>query len=91
MTTRIHIPIDEADKVRYRRQAEREGLSLAAWLREAAEARLAAAEEAPRLDSREELERFFAACDAREVEEEPDWEEHRKVIESSMGPGRDAP
>ncbi len=91
MTTRIHIPVDEADKARYRRYAEREGKSLAAWLREAAEARIRASEEVRRLRTREALEGFFAECDERESHPEPDWEKHRKVIDRSRTEGLDTP
>ena len=87
MTTRVHILIDEADKARYRQQAEREGKSLGAWLREAAEERLRASQEHRSLRTRAELEGFFAECDAREPDREPDWAEHRAVIERSRGQG----
>jgi len=90
MTTRIHILVDEADKIRYRTQAEREGKSLGAWLREAADEKLAAVYE-PALETVEELDRFFAACDARETGTEPDWDQHRAVIERSRTEGLDAP
>lgn len=33
--------------------------------------------------TKEELENFFASCDAQEEGVEPDWEEHLKVIERS--------
>ena len=89
MTARIHIPIDEAAKARYKRQAEREGKSLAAWLREAAEDRLRAAAETPRLDSADALRSFFEECDAREAAPEPDWEEQRSLIERSRLEGVD--
>jgi hypothetical protein len=85
--SRIHIPIDEAEHQRFRRQAEREGKSLAAWLRDAARERLAAAERRPRMDSLEELRAFFAGCAARERGREPDWDEHRRVIEQSVRSG----
>lgn len=78
--------VREVDKARYQRQAEREGLSLGAWLREAAEARIAAARPS-RWSSRAELEGFFAACAAREDAPEPDWPEHRRVIERSRVDG----
>jgi len=89
MTTRIHIPIDEADKARYGTQAEREGKSLAAWLREAAEERLRASSEGRDLRTRDALEGFFEECDARETGAEPDWAEHRKVIARSRLHGLD--
>lgn len=82
--SRIHILIDDAEHERFRRQAAREGKSLAAWLRDAAREKLAAAEDGMRMDTVEELRAFFAACDARERGREPDWEEHRRVIEESI-------
>lgn len=87
MTARIHILVDEAEKARYRRQAEREGKSLGAWLREAAEEKLEAAVTEERIETVEDLEKFFEECDAREGSPEPDWEEHRKVIEGSRRQG----
>jgi hypothetical protein len=87
MDSRIHILLDEAEKNRYRRQAEREGKSLGAWLRAAAEDRLRAAERALSLRSRADLQRFFAECDAREHGREPDWSEHRETIEQSRRGG----
>jgi hypothetical protein len=89
MATRIHILLDEADKVRYRQQAEREGKSLGAWLRIAAEERLQASLQGRSLRSRAEMERFFLECDEREDGEEPDWAEHRSVIERSRVQGLD--
>lgn len=85
--TRIHIPLDQAEKERFRRQAEREGKSLAAWLRDAARDKLAAAERRPAIASVDELRAFFAACTARETRREPEWVEHRRVIEGSIGSG----
>ena len=90
MTTRIHIPIDEADKARYRLFAEREGKSLASWLRAAAEDRIRRASEAPSLRTRESLEGFFSQCDERERHPEPEWDEHLKVIERSRLGGLEA-
>lgn len=86
MTSRIHIVVDEEDKERFRRQAEREGKSLSAWLREAARARLAECRPAD-LDTPERLRAFFDACDDRESAPEPDWEEHLRVIERSARSG----
>jgi hypothetical protein len=39
-----------------------------------------------RLDTAEQLERFFAGCDALEGGVEPDWEDHLEVIQRSMRP-----
>lgn len=84
---RIHIVLPESDKARYAAQAAREGKSLGAWLREAAEGRLREAQGARRLDTLEELDAFFAECDAREVCREPDWEEHLRLIRQSRTDG----
>ena len=85
--SRIHIVLPERDKVRYASQAAREGKSLGAWLREAAEAKLEDAEQQGRLDTPEALDRFFAECDAREAAAEPDWEEHLRVMARSRARG----
>jgi hypothetical protein len=85
--SRIHIILDDDDKERFRREAAREGKSLTEWLREAARDRLAAAERTTRMDTVAELRAFFAACDARERGSEPEWDEHRRVIERSIRAG----
>lgn len=85
--TRIHILLDDAEKERFRRQAEREGKSLSAWLRDAGLERLAAGERRRSLDTLDELHAFFAACDARERGREPDWDEHERVIRESKRSG----
>lgn len=88
MPERIHLVVTGEEKELYRRMAAREGRSLSEWLRAAAQER--AAKAAPRkLDSDEALREFFAACAARRVGQgrEPDWEEHKRVIERSMASG----
>ena len=84
---RIHLVLDDTEKARYLRQADREGKSLSAWLREAAEEKLTAAASRSRIGSVEELGRFFLACDDRETRPEPDWEEHQKVMGRSRTEG----
>ena len=43
---------------------------------------------AQRFQSREDLQRFFAECDAREGPgAEPDWEVHKRAIEESRTRG----
>lgn len=86
MKTRIHLVLDQVEKERFRRQAKMEGKSLSAWLRDLARERVARDEQV-RLDTPEELEAFFKKCDERESGEEPDWAEHRAVIESSIRRG----
>ena len=81
--SRIHFIVSEADKIGYRGQARREGKSLGAWLREAADEKLAAARPAGRF-SAGELRRFFEECDARSAgRKEPDWPEQKRLIAES--------
>lgn len=83
---RVHVVLSAEERAQFRAQAEREGTSLSAWLREAAHARLAA--QAPtRLDSVDALAEFFAACDEREAGREPDWDEHVRTIAGSRRAG----
>ena len=90
MTDRVHVLMERAEKERFRRLAEREGKTLSEWLREAAAEKAAASAPRDRLNTTLELERFFEACDAREVGREPDWEEHRGVIDRSRSSGQGA-
>jgi hypothetical protein len=87
MSERVHIVLGRAEKERYRRWAEREGKTLSEWLREAAREKLAASSAGRALDTREALESFFEGCDAGERGGEPDWAEHRRVIEESIRSG----
>jgi len=89
--SRIHVIVNEAEKVRYQSQAAREGKSLGAWLREAAAEKIARS--APRrFASVEEFDDFVAGCQARSaadggLEREPDWEETKKLILDAKGRG----
>ena len=86
---RIHFVVKEPDKVRYQSQARRENKSLGAWLREAAEEKLAATTGSGRF-TLTDLRRFTAECDAREKGyREPDWEEHKRTIAGSKVRGLD--
>jgi len=88
---RIHFVVKEPDKARYQNQARREQKSLGAWLREAAEEKLAAATRSGRF-TLDDLQRFHAECDAREKgSREPDWAEHKRAIAGSKVPGLDLP
>lgn len=87
MATRVQVVLDEEERERFRRQAAREGMSLSAWLRRAGRERLEEqrAADAPR--TLEDLRAFFTECDRREQGTEPDWHEHRMVIERSIKDG----
>ena len=86
---RIHFIVKEPDKVRYQNQARRENKSLGAWLREAAEEKLASTSRSGRF-TLNDLRRFTTECDAREKGcREPDWEEHKRTIAGSKVRGLD--
>ncbi|MSR35991.1 MAG: hypothetical protein EXR95_05010 [Gemmatimonadetes bacterium] len=87
MTERIHIVLDRVEKERFRRLAEREGKSLSEWLRDVASARADGDAALDRLDTPEQLDRFFGACDDQETGVEPEWEDHLKVIRGSIREG----
>lgn len=88
MVDRIHITVEPTDKEKYREAARLEGRSLSEWLREAAEERWRRARSARSLDTVDELRAFFRRCDDMETGEEPDWDEHLRVIEESRAAGR---
>lgn len=87
MTTRIQVLLAEDEKERLQAQARRDGLPLSTWLRRVALERLETQEAGTLIRSEEDLHAFFGDCDAREKGREPDWEEHRAVIERSVASG----
>ena len=88
---RIQVLLDPEERDRFRRLANQRGLSLSAWLREAAVRRAAEESESTRMRTVDELRSFFAQCDAREVGREPDWDEHRAVLDASIREGVGVP
>ncbi|MCY4214867.1 MAG: antitoxin [Gammaproteobacteria bacterium] len=81
--------MSDDDQVRYRQQAQLEGLSFSAWLRAAAQERLERMRSSRRFRSLDELSAFFALCNAGEDshEPEPDWERHKAAIARSRQRG----
>jgi len=84
---RIQILLGEQEREEFRRLAKRHGMSLSAWLRDAGREKAAAGGSEQRMDSKRALKDFFAECDQREQGREPDWEEHREVIDRSKRSG----
>ena len=84
---RVQVLLQPEEKLRLQRQAEREGVSLSAWLRQAALDRLAALIVEHRFATRAELRKFFERCRDLEEGSEPDWEVQREVIERSTRSG----
>ena len=87
MAVRVQVVVDRLERERFRRQAAEQGLSLSAWLRDAGREKAAAGESKRRMTA-SDLRAFFKKCDAREKEHEPDWEQHRSVIERSLAKGQ---
>lgn len=81
MATRIQVVVDEAEREAFRRQAEREGLSLSAWLRQLGRERVAS--DRPKIRTVDDLRAFFDAIPDEEGPEE-DWEVVKARIAASM-------
>jgi len=84
---RIQILLGEQEREEFRRLAKRHGMSLSAWLRDAGREKAAAGESERQIRSKAALRDFFAECDQRERGLEPDWDEHREVIDRSKRSG----
>ena len=84
---RVHIVMAAEERAAYRAAAERAGVSLSEWVREAARARLEQTESLA-LRTVEDLDEFFREADAREGEgPEPEWAEHLAVMADSRRRG----
>lgn len=83
---RVQVLLEEAEREQFRRQAEREGLSLSAWLRRAGQERLRS-RQGRRISTVRELREFFRDVDTREKGREPDWDEHLAVMARSRASG----
>lgn len=94
MSDRIHIVVDRAEKERCRVLAEREGKNLSEWVRAAVRERAAGYADQPALDTPEALEAFFDECDRAhgpDAAREPDWEDHKRLIQESKIEGLPSP
>ena len=68
---RVQLIVPDADRDRFVVQARREGMTLSAWLRAAAQARLDERQRVKRFESPEDVREFFRACDAIEGPRSP--------------------
>lgn len=87
MSTRVQVILDKHEKQALRAVAAREGMSLSAWLRKCALERLEESASKTTPSNLEQLRAFFQACDEREQGDEPDWLEHKRIIERSSTSG----
>ncbi len=88
---RIQLDIPDDERARFARQAEREGMTLDAWLISVARQRIVVPDSARDVDESaelRELEDIWKWCDSLHGgEREPDWEEHLKNMEASRMEG----
>ena len=87
MAERVQVILKPEEKARLQRQAEREGASLSAWLRQVALERLAQSAAKVQIANPAQLRSFWKQCAAIEDGSEPDWELHRAVIINSKRSG----
>ena len=80
--------ISDEDWAQFVHQAHREGMSLSAWLRDAARERFERQSQIQPFESVADLESFFAQCDRQEPNgTEPDWEQHLAFISEARKRG----
>ena len=79
MATRIQLIVDDHELDTFRQEAGADGLTLSAWLREAARAHLSSARQRREIPDPEALDRFFEECDRRSPSPESTWSEQLRV------------
>jgi AraC-like DNA-binding protein len=84
--TRIQVLLDKDEKLALQEMAQEAGVSVSALLRKAGQELLESRSRRRRLTA-EDLAEFFQECSRRERGEEPDWEQHLRVIEESRAEG----
>ena len=85
---RVQLVMPDADRDRFVDQARREGMSLSAWMREAARERLEERQRVKLFEAPDDVEAFFRSCAALDgPETEPDWGEHMRTMNESRSTG----
>lgn len=90
LTSRIQVLLTPEERDTFRAEAARRGESLSAWMRGAAQERLARSRLVQPIQNVSELETFFETCDGIDepgTEREPDWDEHLRVMNESRRRG----
>ena len=83
---RVQVLLDPESRRLFQKLAEREGLSLSAWLRRAGEER-AERQQGSSIQTVEALNQFFLECAEREVGDEPEWDDHSRTMRRSRSSG----
>lgn len=85
---RVQLIMPDKDRDRFVHQARSEGMTLSAWLREAAHQRLGRQQESRPFETGKDLRDFFRQCDElKGPPTEPEWEQQLQVIGQSRGRG----
>lgn len=87
MAFRAQVILDEKEAAKFKNQARKESKSLSAWLREAGNKIIEIDKQKNHLKTREGLRKFFQNCNKREKGKEPDWREHKHLIEKGFKSG----
>lgn len=87
MSTRVQVILEAQERELFRWHAQKEGRSLSAWMRRAAQERVTA-QKPKRITTVDQLREFFADCDnLANSGREPDWDEHLEVLQKSRKRG----
>jgi Fe-S cluster assembly ATPase SufC len=79
--------LDAHEKVIFQSAAKLQGMSLSAWIKACVNKALEEQKKSRTPRSKEELMAFFRECDETEQGVEPDWDQHKRVIEGSAASG----
>jgi len=90
MSSRIQVIVDAQEREAFRRCARSQGVSLSTWLREAGRRRLAEESQGSLTDPGA-LREFFDSLPEGDHGVEPEWSEHRAVIDASRASGSAEP
>ena len=80
MSLRVQVILDQKEATKFRSQALKESKSLSAWLREAGRKMLEMKGQSQPLTDPSALTAFFKKCREREKGQEPEWEDHKRII-----------
>ena len=80
MSLRVQVILDQKEATKFRSQALKESKSLSAWLREAGRKMLEMKGQSQPLTDPSALTTFFKKCREREKGQEPEWEDHKRII-----------
>ena len=86
-SVRVQVVLNVEERERLRRHARSAGKSLSAWVKQASLEKAQRAEQARRPVNVDDLRAFFRQCDERAPGREPDWKQHKEIIEQSKRSG----